>query len=728
MKRKLTLLTILVSPLLFFSSSLLALNTIGQDTCTVNDFCPTAIPIENVIADEDMVCIEGCNLNATPELFNNECQIGVFPTVWYSVYTDGGTLMNIQVSSLDIDKPTLTVFHVITDCNDLEIVPLGGANHPCIIGSNGTAEALGTDISSNSFYLIAVSSFDTTAGTFTLCVNTISTVSQCVTDSDLKIVARSTPAELSSPLKPGETVRICMNVNSFSAANNGCQWFQGLVPVFGNGWDPSSFNASDMHPLNATINGNLIGEQNNGVYSTATWDWFLDVDYHFNNPSHQIGDFDGNGTYELCSSLYDPDCPDLGGLVEGCCGPCWNTHLGTILPGGWFAYGVNGSCPTPGPPIRVDWGDGNTCGGGMGPWSFCFDLVVRDYPECMQDSTTSDLSIGFFTFSDGEVGAWSGAASICALDQPVMVTFPMVCGAQTDLGIEFAEDKCANDVFDYILNEPGIENWTWAIFPSSAVKQSPKSGEDGYVIQDTLINQTQDPIEVTYYFTGYVEGSSGTVIKQVRFRIIPGIRSSLPDVIYACEKDKDSLVISTLPLFGGLAPFQYLWSPGGQTTSSITLLSPFQSSSYRVQIVDSIGCTYQREIIFKVHPCHLDTIMTDDESNDMHTEEDAPIGGGKIAPPVIDAVSPANISTDKLKIFPLPASDFINIEWPKDVHDATTLMVLDPRGYQMYQAEVSKIEIDKHRMQINVSGYADGVYIVILQTKQFYLTGKVVKM
>lgn len=727
MQRKFTLLTTFISPLLLFSSSLLAYNTIGQDTCTVNDNCQTAIQIVGVIADGPMVCIEGCNLNATAELFNNQCEIGLFPTVWYRVYTFSGTLMNIQVSSPDMEKPTLTVFHLITDCTDLEIVPLGGANHPCIIGSNGTAEALGTDISSNSIYLIAVSSFDTTAGTFTLCVNTISTISQCATDTDLKIVSRSTPAELTSPLKPGETVRICMNVNSFSAANNGCQWFQGLVPVFGNGWDPSSFD-NDGQPLNATINGNLIGVQNNGLYGAATWDWFADVDYHFYHPSHQIGDFDGNGTYELCSSLYDPDCPDIGGLNGGCCGPCWNTQLGTILPNGWFAYGINGSCPTPGPPVRVDWGDGNTCGGGMGPWSFCFDLVVRNYPACLEDSTTSDLSIGFFTFSDGEVGAWTGAASVCGLDQPVMVTFPMMCGEQTDLGIEVAEDKCANDVFDFILYEPGIENWTWAIFPSSAVKQSPKAGVNGYAIQDTLINLSDGPIEITYYFTGYVEGSSGTVIKQVRFRIIPEIRSSLPGVVYACEKDKDSITISALPISGGLAPFAYLWSPGGESAPSITLLPPFQSSSYRVQIVDSIGCTYQKEIFFKVHPCQLDTIVTDDESNDMHTEEDAPVGGGKIAPPIIDVASPAAISTDKLKIFPLPASDLINIKWPNDIDDATTLIVLDTRGYQMHQTELSKTELDKHHIQINVSDYADGVYIVILQTKQSILASRLLKM
>ena len=67
MKRKITIITGLVSFLLFLSSSLLAFNTFKQDTCAVNDFCETAIPIDNVISDEGFVCVEGCTVGATPE-------------------------------------------------------------------------------------------------------------------------------------------------------------------------------------------------------------------------------------------------------------------------------------------------------------------------------------------------------------------------------------------------------------------------------------------------------------------------------------------------------------------------------------------------------------------------------------------------------------------------------------------------------------------------------------
>ena len=720
MKQKITLRIAIFSLLLIASSPLLAFTS---DTCTVNDFCQTAIPIENVVPDGEFVCIDGCNLNATPELFNNACHIGDFPTVWYSVFSEGGTFMNIQVSSSDFESPVITLFQVLTDCNDLVQIPLTTSNVPCLYGFNGVAEALATDIGSNINYVIAVSSLDSPGGSFTLCVNTISITSTCVTDRNITIEARSVGGDLSGPFLPQEKISICMNVNEYTALYNGCQWFQGLVPVFGNGWDPSSFDA-DGQPLNATINGNPMGVAGNGNYGVSTWDWFTDVDYHFDDPFRQVGDFDGNGTVDMCSTAYDPDCPNVGGLQGGCCNPCWGTPLGTILPNGWFAYGINGSCSTPGPPIRADWGDGNSCGGPMGPWQFCFDLIVRAYPDCQEDPTTSDLSLGFFTFADGETGAWTGSASICALDQPVKRTFPIACRQIMDLGVEHEDDKCAEGIFDYVISYPGIETWTWGISPSWLAQTTPKEGNNGYAIHDSLVNPLSTPLEVTYSFAGYVQDPFNIVMKEVRFILYPEIQSALPNYVYVCERDKDTLIISAEPVTGGLAPFQYLWSPGGDTTTSIAILPPFQSSSFTLHIVDSIGCTYQKEINLKVIPCQLDTIMTDDETNEDHTFDDPPIKIGKITNP---SANPTFIA-DKLKVFPLPATDFVQIEWPDDISDATTIDILDTKGSVVHQATLTDQEREMHFIKTNVRHFSDGVYVVILRTSQTVLAAKLVKI
>lgn len=728
MKHKFTLLTTFISPLLLFSSSLLALDTNGQDTCGVNDFCETAILVPGVFSDGPFVCLEGCNLNASPEMFNNECQIGVFPTVWYQVFTDGlASSINIFVNSSEIESPVITLCRIPTDCDEIIQVPITQSFLPCLVGSNGAAEALVSEVWSNSVYYIAVSSLNSPGGSFNLCVNTISGGSNCVIDRRIVVTDRSADESLDGPFYPGETVSICLEVNSYTAANNGCQWFQGLVPVFGNGWDPSSFDP-DGQPINATINGNLMGQWTNGLYGEATWDWFSDVDYHYDDPFRNVGDIDGNGYLDMCNILYDPYCPNLGGLNGGCCNPCWGAPLGTILPPGWFAYGINGSCPHPGPPVRVDWGDGNTCGGGMGPWRFCFDLQIRPFPECMTDSTYQDLSLSFFTFADGETGAWTGNASICALDQPARIRLPLSCGQQTDLGIEFVEDKCADDIFNYVLDETDIVYWTWYILPSGAVKPSPKQGDNGYIIHDTLINQSTAPIELTYYFTGYEQGEASTVVKEVRFRIIPEIQSSLPGIMYACEKDTDSLIISSLPLSGGLPPYTFLWSPGGETSPAINVIPPFQSGSYAVNITDSIGCSYQKEILFKVQPCHLDTIVSEDESNETHTYEDGPIGNGNLISPSVHHPIGGFSFENNLRVYPVPATDRIHVEWAGDIDDASTLIVYDIQGQMMYQAELSKQERDIHRTQINVREYVDGVYLVILQTKQSILASRLIKM
>jgi hypothetical protein len=727
MKRKITFLTTLFSPLLFISS-LFSNHIIQQDTCAINDFCETAIPIDSVFADGDIVCLEGCNLNATSELlYNNVCEIGSNPTVWYSLIVVGASVLNIRVTSPDMESPTLSMYQMITDCNDMVEIPLSQTHYSCILGSNGIAEALLTNVVNNVRYLIAVSSYDTIGGSFSLCVNTHNMPSICVIDRSIEITARSAGGPLTGPFNPGETISVCMNVNSYSAANNECQWFQGLVPTFGNGWDPGSFD-QQRQPMNATINGRPIGQKGNGVYSTATWDWFDDVDYHFDDPTRQLGDFDGNGTYEICNSVFDPDCPDTGGIKGGCCRPCWGAPLGDILPPGWFAYGNNGSCPTPGPPVRLDWGDGGHCGSGQGPWHFCFDLVVRGYPDCMEDTTNRDLSLSFFTFADGETGAWAGNQSVCALDPPAIANLPFICSEQTNLGIEVLADQCENTIFQYTLTEPGVEEWTWSIQPSWAVLTPSKEGANGHIINDTLYNPTSNLLEVTYYFTGYLEGSLNTVVKEVRFNIVPDVNTTLHKPSVVCERNQDTLFISAEPFTGGIEPYQFLWTLGGQTTPDITIYPPYPFLDYSLVITDGNGCISYHEHHIQLKPCHLDSIASDDESNDMHTDEDRPIGNGNFNSPGSPTVSMADVMNHHLMVLPVPATDMVRIEWQEVIKDAASLIIMDTRGQIVHQSDISITQRNDQVLQLNIKEYVSGIYMVILQTGKSITTTKMMKI
>ncbi|MEO5905645.1 MAG: hypothetical protein ABIQ11_02890, partial [Saprospiraceae bacterium] len=201
--------------------------------CFTNDICEEATLIPDVLSDAAFVCVPGCNLFADPETtYANGCQIQDFSTVWFQIPTDGvATLMNIQVTSEEFDAPTISLYQQITDCTDLQVIGLTQSNFACIVGSNGEAEALATDVGASEIYYLSVSSLNNVGGNFEVCVNTISVASACVVDREIEITSRSFGGSLEGPFLPGETIGVCMNVNSYTANGNGCQWFQGLVPV-----------------------------------------------------------------------------------------------------------------------------------------------------------------------------------------------------------------------------------------------------------------------------------------------------------------------------------------------------------------------------------------------------------------------------------------------------------------------------------------------------------------
>ncbi len=507
-------LTLFILPVLLFGNSVFV-----QDPCTSNDDCVNAIEIPNVVSGSPFVCLQGCNLFASPESMDNSCQIGIFPTVWYKFTVDSlADVLNIFVSSAEFDQPVISLFSSNQGCDSLVPIEFTSGNLSCAIGSNGEVSALGTPAQANRTYYVAVSSFNSIGGNFEICVNTIDKASNCVLDRNITVVARSHAGPLEGPFDPKETISICMNVNQYTAAGNGCQWFQGIVPVFGNGWDPTSFDTLGQ-PLNATLNGLEIGLPGNGLYGTSTWDWFMDVDYHYDNADLQVADLDGNGRVDICNSKYDPMCPNLGGIHGGCCGPCWGSPVGSLLPPGWFSYGINGTCPNPGPPIRVDWGDGNTCGDGMGPWQFCFDLVTRDVPDCMSDSTKRDLSLGFFTFADGEIGSWIGSASVCAKDHPVKLSLQAKCGKIVNGGNEPLPPLCTGDTLRYKIEEPGVDKWEWNISPFWAAPYLINHGENGFTISAPLVNTSNDSMPIKGVLIGTYGDSPDVIIRQFHFTL-----------------------------------------------------------------------------------------------------------------------------------------------------------------------------------------------------------------
>ncbi len=155
----------------------------------------------------------------------------------------------------------------------------------------------------------------------------------------------------------------------------------------------------------------------------------------------------------------------------------------------------------------------------MGPWSFCFDLITRGNPDCNIDSTRKDLSVGFFTFADGEVGAWTGAASVCAYDGPAKISLKAKCGRVSTSDMEILEPLCSGDTLLYPIDEEGVTHWEWNISPFWAAPSLTNAGENGSIIVSPLVNTTDEPVDVTAMLIGRQAGSEDILLKQFTFKL-----------------------------------------------------------------------------------------------------------------------------------------------------------------------------------------------------------------
>jgi hypothetical protein len=352
-----------------------------------------------------------------------------------------------------------------------------------------------------------------------------------------------------------------MRVSRFevSTGAQNCQWFQGIVPVFGNGWDPSAFDTLGM-PVNTTLNGMSFPNVPN-IHNSGVWNWWTNVTYHGANPLYSVGDYDNDGSLEMCHTALDPGCSGPG-IPEACCGPCWGSPgpnhpgNGTLLPPGWFSSGVDGICPLIGWPT-VDWGDGNTCNGVTGPWNFCFTIATRSFPECLNNSSFTDLTLAFFPFGDGEVGSWTGGPSICGMDTSVRLDLTLVCGAieveELDYGI-----VCSSEVFEWPLSDIEIEEWQWHVESPPGVQGGVGGSAPGdTVLRDTLVNMNSALHTLIYTFIGY---SNNELVKATRVSVgvAPAISVSFESLCFMTEDTIDLAPI----LNGSLDDYTYEWHDG----------------------------------------------------------------------------------------------------------------------------------------------------------------------
>lgn len=389
----------------------------GPANCIDNEDCSNAATITLNGPGNAASCITDCNTGASPgiDFTTTTCSEMLNPTVWYTFTTSTGTAtIDVNLTSTDFSDPEFAIFSN-TICN-----PTSWITVACNEGTGGSSSLTSIGVAENTTYFIVVSDSSGDEGNFDLCITENPDNSACNTDNTLEVTATSMGSPFTGPFEPGEVVTFCYTINTFTTGlpsdPQGCNYLQGIVPTFGDCWDPVSFDASGMPTVTTSLTAQgTISDAGGctgpvafqdpwcGCVGTAagTWSWYPagTVDYNLStsNPmGYTTGDDVGAGWFFITN--YNSS--------TGACG------VSTTDPDN--SYGDNDF------PFCND----------LSGWQVCFQLQVKDVTACGLGETDCNVSVK--TFADGEIGIWSNIG--CTADLPTNVPGAINCVLPIELG------------------------------------------------------------------------------------------------------------------------------------------------------------------------------------------------------------------------------------------------------------------------------------------------------
>ena len=523
------------------------------------------------------IIINGCLTDATPETIITECGADQYPTVWFKVFVDvRAQQLQTTVTTLGSWQAVWSVYY--GDCDSLILVTGSFDTQNPIPCSNSDSNAglhsvnIVEDVRT---YWIAVSGIgiidnpDFSLGVTTLanCVSCIGEVG-CEPIATWEITNRSSNRSLDDPkFCQGEEVTVCVSFN-YDASETGVDWFHGLIPDFGPGWDMTAFDPSaitispeggewlDMSDINC---GPIITEQ---MPLLCTYTDSL------------------TGRLVLCNTGCQ-SCPCTGPLLEG-----------SSLPSGWFwsqpgGEGCDNDCSP-----STNYGIGSV----VVSINFCIDLKVKTFDGETDCFNNRNLRFNFQTTSDGVTGCWNDPVAECLRDYAqigpnweidcsqslnanagISGNAVEICSHEsTDL--ELLLENGSNDIIEvYFLNNPYIFGQKRHTF---------NNGQG--TIADNLVN-TSDTIQILYYVAKIKEESENCIFKSDTFPVIVHPNINIDITPYTSCSDSIVTTIIEPDVHGGTGDLQFLWSTG-DTTQNI-LVTTDESTEYQITITDEIGCT-----------------------------------------------------------------------------------------------------------------------------------------
>jgi hypothetical protein len=495
--------------------------------CEIADICSDITSAQTLLtAPTDVNCwafsvtsISGCMEGATPENIFTDCGFSDHPTVWFKIETDtNASQLYTFVSTEGTWQPVWAVYS--GTCANLSLVPGGNITFPTTCSnSDSNPDAHNTQIPLNAdgtpiqtFY-IAVSGVGVIDNPdFTLSAFTQATCVSCVGNDDysseatFEITDRSSGRSLDdTQFCQGEEVTVCIEFY-YNPGENGVDWFHGLIPNFGRGWDMDYFDPNNV--LVSPAGAEYLGptDEECAPYITETMPLLCSY-------------VDDLGILRLCN-IKSGTCPCSPPLVQG-----------SPLPFGWFwssngGAGCQNNCN---PATRYGFPGSQT---GL-TVEICMNLRTRIVGNGDDCQTNSDLQISFVTTSDGVSGCWNDPVGECKLGvAQIGPDWEIDCSELPDANVTFEDTEIAYG--GRLHSEFTAADSTYLIkivpIPNPMI-----SGMNEYLftngtgtITDRLFNLSDEP-ETAQYLVTSLAGNNFCFSKSDTFTVI--VSPSLCDAV-----------------------------------------------------------------------------------------------------------------------------------------------------------------------------------------------------
>lgn len=510
----------------------------SPSSCQAPSSCANVIPVG---ISDGYACIQSCNINSPCS--NSGCDRTSHRT--YYAFSVDPTMFKSGVITVNgaSFSPSISIGY---NCENyfIHCFP-GSVSDPFSINATG-------------LIYVAIDAFSESDEDFSVCLHVFTDDIFSCYDGDVQVTRPEYPDQNpNGPFFPNELLHFCYNIN-FTVSlggttppyGNNCQWIQGIVPIFYNGFEKDSFPYSHQGP--------------------EGWTWLEEdiVHYNFNSNEYSyINQSDG--------SL---------GLAQG----AGNLYRDGPMPKGWYySSPESGIDCTDGTSPDSAWGLPADCGTTQNI-QFCFDRRLAGV-DSLGNFDGSNVSVGMFVFADGELGCW--VSQSCGASSPIfwhpnsqiIDTFAIsslpkeICSGR-EVTINVVHNNSAIPITLIGLDNPLVTGDTIIVRDSSHIS-----------IQPVLINNSGQDQSVTYRAIAVY--NNDTITRWHHVLVHPAIDVQFtPNQGFTCSGkclDFETFISSELDT---VSQFVWIGDNINLNSGSKVTICPDKSSIYTVTATDAFGC------------------------------------------------------------------------------------------------------------------------------------------